>query len=406
MRILIVTQYFWPENFKINFLALELKKKGHDVFVITGLPNYPDGKIANHYSFWKNNDEVWNSIKIYRSKLIPRFSGKGVHLFFNYISLAILSSIKILLTVHQKPDLIFVYEPSPITVGIPAIVAKKKFGKVPIFFWVQDLWPDSLKDTGAFNNKYILKLADKLTRYIYNNSEVILVQSEAFVNYIVNQGISINKIKYFPNPTEKFYNLVQINANYSSTFPKGFNIIFAGNIGEAQSFDTLIDAAFKLKQLNYPVYWNILGDGRARSYYEKKVLQLNLSDNFIFKGSYKSEEMPLFFACGDALIVSLKKSKIFSLTIPAKVQSYLACGKPILGSIDGEGAKIIIESGAGFVSPSEDSDKLVENIIKLYNLSDEARIKLGKNGRAYFESEFSMEILINKLENIFNLKSA
>ena len=406
MRILIVTQYFWPENFKINFLALELKNKGHDVFVITGLPNYPDGKIANHYSFWKNKDEVWNGIKIYRSKLIPRFSGKGLHLFFNYISFAIFSSIKILLTVHQKPDLIFVYEPSPITVGIPAIIAKKKFGKVPIFFWVQDLWPDSLKDTGAFNNKYILKLADKLTRYIYNNSEVILVQSEAFVNYIVNQGVSINKIKYFPNPTENFYNLVQINANYSSTFPKGFNIIFAGNIGEAQSFDTLIDAAFKLKQLNYPVYWNILGDGRARSYYEKKVLQLNLSDNFIFKGSYNSEEMPLFFACGDALIVSLKKSKIFSLTIPAKVQSYLACGKPILGSIDGEGAKIIIESGAGFVSPSEDSDKLVENIIKLYNLSDEARIKLGKNGRAYFESEFSMEILINKLENIFNLKSA
>lgn len=405
MHILIVTQYFWPENFKINFLALELKNKGHDVFVMTGLPNYPDGKIANLYSFWKNNDEVWNGIKIYRSKLIPRFSGKGVHLFFNYISFAIFSSIKILLTVHQKPDLIFVYEPSPITVGIPAIVAKKKFGKVPIFFWVQDLWPDSLKDTGAFNNKYILKLADKLTRYIYNNSEVILVQSEAFVNYIVNQGVSINKIKYFPNPTEKFYNLVQINANYSTTFPKGFNIIFAGNIGEAQSFDTLIDAAFKLKQLNYPVYWNILGNGRARSYYEKKALQLNLLDNFIFKGSYKSEEMPLFFACGDALIVSLKKSKIFSLTIPAKVQSYLACGKPIIGSIDGEGAKIISESGAGFVSPSEDSDKLVENIIKLYNLSDEARIKLGKNGRAYFESEFSMEILINKLENIFNSKS-
>ena len=406
MRILIVTQYFWPENFKINFLALELKNKGHDVFVITGLPNYPDGKIANHYSFWKNNDEVWNGIKIYRSKLIPRFSGKGVHLFFNYISFAIFSSIKILLTVHQKPNLIFVYEPSPITVGIPAIIAKKKFGKVPIFFWVQDLWPDSLKDTGAFNNKYILKLADKLTRYIYNKSEVILVQSEAFVNYIVNQGVSINKIKYFPNPTESFYIIANINEEYINLLPKGFNLIFAGNIGEAQSFDTLIDAAFKLKKLNYPIFWNILGDGRAKNQYEKKVLQLNLSDNFIFKGSYKSEEMPLFFACGDALIVSLKKSKIFSLTIPAKVQSYLACGKPILGSIDGEGAKIIIESGAGFVSPSEDSDKLVENIIKLYNLSDEARIKLGKNGRAYFESEFSMEILINKLENIFNLKSA
>lgn len=401
MRILIVTQYFWPENFKINFLALELKNKGHEVFVITGLPNYPDGKIANHYSFWKNNDEVWNDIKIYRSKLIPRFSGKGAHLFFNYISFAIFSSIKILLKVHQKPDLIFVYEPSPITVGIPAIIAKIKFGKVPIFFWVQDLWPDSLKDTGAFNNKYILKLVDKLTRYIYNNSEVILVQSEAFVNFIVNQGVSINKIKYFPNPTENFYKVVKTNEEYSNLLPKGFNLIFAGNIGEAQSFDTLIDAALKLKQLNYPIYWNILGDGRAKNNLEKKILKLNLTDNFIFKGSFKSEEMPLFFACADALIVSLKKSKIFSLTIPAKVQSYLACGKPIIGSIDGEGARIINEARVGYVSPSEDVDSLVINIIKLYNHTEEERARFGNNGRTYFEREFSMEILINKLEKIF-----
>jgi glycosyltransferase involved in cell wall biosynthesis len=299
-----------------------------------------------------------------------------------------------------------VYEPSPITVGIPAIVAKCKFKNVPIIFWVQDLWPDSLKDTGAFDNKFILNAVDKLTRYIYNKSDLILVQSEAFTEYIIKQGIPSNKIKYFPNPTEKFYNVTEVELAYSKLFPIGFNLIFAGNIGEAQSFGTLIEAAYKLKQLKYPIYWNIFGDGRAREQFNRRVIEMDLNDNFIFKGTFKSEEMPSLFANADALVVSLKKSKIFSLTIPAKVQSYLACGKPIIGSIDGEGARIIIEAQAGLVSASEDVDNLVSNIIKLYNLSEIKRETLGLNGRAYFEKEFSMEILIGKLENIFESKIA
>ena len=405
MRILIVSQYFWPENFKINTLSLELKNNGHEVFILTGLPNYPNGKISKNYSFWKNNNEIWNGIEIYRSKLIPRFSGNGINLVINYLSFAIFSSIKVLFSINKKPDLIFVYEPSPITVGIPAIVAKRKFGGIPIFFWVQDLWPDSLKDAGAVKNRYILKSVDKLTRYIYKKSEIILVQSRAFTEYILKQGVPLHKIKYFPNPTESFYNVTKITTEYSNLLPIGFNLIFAGNIGEAQSFETLIGAAYKLKQFNYPIYWNILGDGRAKEYLVKKVIQLNMKDNFIFKGSFKSEEMPLFFACADALIVSLKKSDIFSLTIPAKVQSYLACGKPIIGSIDGEGAKIINESESGYVSPSEDIDKLVSNIIKLYELTEIERSQLGKNARVYFEREFAMEILINKLEDIFKLKN-
>jgi glycosyltransferase involved in cell wall biosynthesis len=404
MRILIITQYFWPENFKINTLSIELKNNGHEVIVLTGLPNYPNGRIFKDYSFWKNNDEKWSGIKIYRSKLIPRFSGKGFFLFLNYISFAFFSLFK-LLSLDKTPDLIFVYEPSPITVGIPALAATYKFKRVPIFFWVQDLWPDSLKDTGAINSKFVLNSVDKLTKFIYKKSEVILVQSKAFTNYINKQGVPLNKIIYFPNPTEKFYNIAVTKKEYSNLFPKGFNLIFAGNIGEAQSFDTLIDAAHKLKQLKYPIYWNILGDGRSKEEFIKKIVLLQLEDNFKFMGSFKSEEMPMFFACADALVVSLKKSKIFSLTIPAKVQSYLACGKPIIGSIDGEGAKIITESGAGYASPSEDSDNLVMNIIKLYKLTDFERATLGKNGRAYFEKEFSMEILISKLENIFNHKS-
>ncbi len=404
MRILIITQYFWPENFKINSLSLELKNNGHDVTVLTGLPNYPKGKIASGYSFWKNNNETWNSIKIYRSKLIPRFSGKGIYLFINYISFALFASIKLFFKIKEKPDLIFVYEPSPITVGIPAIVAKNKFKNIPIYFWVQDLWPDSVKDTGSLNNKFILNSIDKLTRHIYKKSDLILVQSEAFIEYIIKQGVASKKIKYFPNPTEEFYNIKEVELAYSQLFPIGFNLIFAGNIGEAQSFGTLLEAAYKLKQLKYPIFWNIFGDGRAKEQFIRKVIELNLEENFIFQGTFKSEEMPSLFACADALVVSLKKSKIFSLTIPAKVQSYLACGKPIIGSIDGEGARIIKQAQAGLVSASEDVHNLVANIIQLYNLSEMERIALGLNGRLYFEKEFSMEILIDKLENIFKSK--
>lgn len=406
MRILIITQYFWPENFKINSLSIELRNNGHNVTILTGLPNYPTGKISTGYSFWKNNNETWNSIKIYRSKLIPRFSGKGVNLFFNYISFALFASVKLLFNIKEKPDLIFVYEPSPITVGIPAIVAKKKFKSIPLYFWVQDLWPDSLKDTGAFKNEFILNAVDKLTRYIYKKSDFILVQSEAFIEYITKQGVPSNKIKYFPNPTEKFYDISEIKIEYSKLFSNGFNLIFAGNIGEAQSFDTLIEASYKLKQLNYPIFWYVFGDGRARDQFSRKVVEMNLEDNFIFKGTFKSEEMPSLFACADALVVSLKKSKIFSLTIPAKVQSYLACGKPIIGSIDGEGARIIKQAQAGLVSASEDVDNLVANIIQLYNLSELERSTLGLNGREYFDKEFSMDILIDKLEIIFESKIA
>jgi glycosyltransferase involved in cell wall biosynthesis len=403
MRILIVTQYFWPENFKINSLANELKIRGHKIVVLTGLPNYPSGKIMEGYSLWKNNNEIWNEIQIYRSKIIPRYSGGGVNLFLNYISFVFFSSIK-LFSINTKIDLIFVYQPSPVTVGIPAILAKYRF-KAPIYFWVQDLWPDSLKDAGGLTNKLILGLVNTLTKFIYKKSKIILVQSKAFVSYILNQGVPISKIHYFPNPTENFYKVLEIDLNYINQFKNGFNLIFAGNIGEAQSFDTLIEAALILKKHNLPIFFNILGDGRAKDNYVNKVASLNLQDIFLFLGAYPPEVMPRYFSCADALIVSLKKSKIFSLTIPAKVQSYLACGKPIIGSIDGEGARIILESKAGYISSSEDANALANNIVLMYKLTKAERIQIGNNGREYFEKEFSMKILLKNFELVIKKES-
>lgn len=400
MRILIVTQYFWPENFKINDIALALKERGHEVLILTGKPNYPNGKFSKGYTFFNKRIEFWNGIKIYRSLIIPRGQGKGIQLFVNYISFSIFASIK-LLFIKNKFDKIFVYEPSPITVGIPGIVAKYKF-KAPLYFWAQDLWPESISAAGGIKNKSVIAVLDWLTRFIYKHSKKVLVQSKAFIPYILNQNIEKDKLVYYPNSTENYYQELNTDQELLKTLPKGIKLMFAGNIGEAQSFDTLLQAASILKKELIDVKWIILGDGRMKDYVNQKIKELNLGDNFFLLGAFPSTEMPKYFSCADALIVSLKKDPIFALTIPSKIQSYLACGKPIITSLDGEGSKIIKEANAGFTSPSEDYDCLVANIKKFLTLSNEEQKILGQNGRAYFNIEFEREILVDRLEKILD----
>lgn len=399
MRILIITQYFWPESFKINDLALGLKERGHEVSILTAIPNYPKGVFDENYSFWKNNDEEWNGIKIYRSKIFPR--GKGsIRLMLNYISFVIFCSIKVLF-IKEKFDKIFVYEPSPVTVGLPAIVASRKM-KVPYYFWVQDLWPESLAAAGGLKNKYILSFFNKITKVIYKNAEKILVQSKGFKSYIIKQGNFSEKLIYYPNSAEKLYKPVESTDQYLSQLPLGFKLIFAGNLGEAQGIDTLIEAARIVKDSGIEVNWVFLGDGRQKNYYLNEVKNKGLADIFFFLGAFAPDEMPHFFSCADALIVSLKKNKIFALTIPSKLQSYLACGKPILASLEGEGAKVVEESKTGFVSLPENSKLFAENVIKFYNLSAESKIEMRENALDYFKKEFEREMLIDKLIEIIN----
>ncbi len=398
MRILVVTQYFWPENFRINDLCEGLKERGYEVVVLTGKPNYPIGKFYQGYSFYNKKVEFWNEIKIYRSSIIPRGKGSGFRLFINYLSFALFASIK-LLFINEKFDKIFVFEPSPITVGIPAIIAKYKW-QAKMYFWVQDLWPASISASGGIKNKYVIKLIDFITRYIYKNSTKILVQSNAFISYIRNQGIESNKIIYYPNSTENYYKQCDKDARIDEQLPKGIRLMFAGNIGESQSFDTLLETAVLLKKENIDIQWIILGDGRLKNYVSEQINILGLRDNFHLLGIYPSTEMPKFFSCADALIVSLKKDPIFKLTIPSKIQSYLACGKPIITSLDGEGSKIISDANAGFVSESEDPNALKEAIKLFLSLSKNEQTILGNNARKYFEKEFEREFLLNKLESI------
>jgi glycosyltransferase involved in cell wall biosynthesis len=397
MKILIITQYFWPESFKINDLALGLKERGNDVTILTAIPNYPKGDFFKNYSFWSNNDEEWNGIKVYRSKIFPR--GKGaLRLMLNYISFVFFCSLKIFF-IKDKFDKIFVYEPSPVTVGLPAIFASSKM-KIPYYFWVQDLWPESLSAAGGIKNKFLLNFFDKITRLIYSRATKILVQSKGFADYIKLQGDFSDKLIYYPNSAEKIYKPLEPTIEYKSKMPVGFNLLFAGNLGQAQGIDTIIRAAKIVKEKGVEINWVFLGDGRQKESYIDEVRKQGLESNIYFLGAFSAEKMPLFFSCADALIVSLKKERIFSLTIPSKIQSYLACSKPILGSLDGEGAKIIQESKAGYVSPSENPDLFAANVIKFYNLSFEDKNEMKVNALKYFNEQFEREVLIDRLIDI------
>ena len=399
MKILLVSQYFYPENFKINDLVFSLKERGHEITVLTGKPNYPKGNFFDGYSWNSPDFETINGIPVYRANLFSRGNGGAVRLFLNYCSFALLSLFKIR-KIKGPFDAIFVYQTSPVTVGIPAVYAKKIF-KAPIYFWVQDLWPESLKAAGGIKNVFVLGFFNSLTKWFYKHSRKVLIQSNGFREYIQNQGIQNDKIIFYPNPTESFYKQLNEVKEYQEFFHNGFfNIVFAGNIGEAQSFKTIIEAINNIKELNVKVI--VLGEGRYKETALRLIKEKRLESHFNFLGSFPSTEMPKFFAHADALLVSLKKNKIFSLTIPAKVQSYLACGKPIIASLDGSGAKIITDAKCGVVSPAENSNILCERIEKLMSLDKYKLNEMGVNGRDYYEKEFDREYLLKKLEFIFD----
>lgn len=395
MNILIVTQYFMPESFRINDLAVALKNRGYNITVLTGAPNYPSGSFFNGYGFF-NRRENMDGIDVIRVPLIPRGSGSGIRLAINYLSFALFATIMGPFLCSGKYDLIFVFEPSPITVGIPAILLKK-LKNVPIMFWVQDLWPESLSATGAIKSLFILSLVDKLVAWIYKNCDVILAQSRGFVGSISKFTGTTGKVHYFPNSAENIFDQGVFSIQPVESFPSGFKVMFAGNIGTAQDFETILAAAEQLR--DYPeIKWLIVGDGRTRVWVETQVELRGLQEQFHFFGRQPLDLMPSYFICADVLLVTLKKEPIFALTIPTKIQSYLTCGKPIIAALDGEGAKIVSESGAGLECPAESPPLLAQAVLRIFESSSEEQRQMGIKGRAYYDKHFKSSVLLEKLE--------
>jgi colanic acid biosynthesis glycosyl transferase WcaI len=407
MRILIVTQYFWPEPFRINDLALGLRERGHDVVVLTGTPNYPAGTFFPNYGFFGRARDDFQGIPVVRVPLIPRGNGGKLRLALNYLSFALFASVLAPFRCRGGFDAIFVFEPSPITVGLPALVLKK-FKKAPLLFWVQDLWPESLSATGAVRTRWILRAVERLVRFIYRHCDRILVQSRAFAAPIAALGVDPEHIYYFPNSAEALYRPVEPVRDMKAAvdMPQGFRIMFAGNVGAAQDFATIIEAARQLKA-HKDIHWIVLGDGRMRDWVSSQIEAHGLQSTVHLLGRHAMEEMPAFFALADVMLVTLRRDPIFALTIPAKVQSYLACAKPILAALEGEGARVIVEAGAGIAVPSENPAALANAVLELVDMSREERQAMGLRGRNYFEQHFERERLLNKLDGwMATLKSA
>jgi glycosyltransferase involved in cell wall biosynthesis len=400
MKVLIISQYFWPENFRINDLAAGMVERGHKVSVLTGIPNYPGGQFFHGYGLFRNQHQAYKGVQIIRVPLLPRGKGGGIQLAINYFSFALFASVLSPFFCREKFDLIFVCQLSPVTVGLPAIVLKK-IKSIPIMFWVQDIWPESLSATGAIRSKHILNCVRELVCFIYKHCDKILIQSPTFSSLIESQGVHSKRITFFPNSVEAIYKPVteQSGLETNHLIPSGFCIMFAGNIGAAQDFETILLAVEKLKGYQ-DIHLVVLGDGRRFEWVKEEVRARGLSRTVHLLGRHPFEAMPGFFAQADAMLVTLKQDPIFALTIPAKIQSYMACEKPIIGALDGEGGRLITESGAGLSSPSGDADALAESILAMYQMPKEKRETMGKQGKAYCDANFEREMLIDKLEGL------
>lgn len=397
MKILVVTQYFWPETFRINELVVKLARRGHQVTVLTGKPNYPGGDFFHGYGAFGRPLETYEGIPVHRVPLIRRKEGGRTRLALNYASFALAASLLGPVRLDGPFDVIFVFEPSPITVGIPAVVLKRWFA-APIVFWVQDLWPENLVATGAVTSPALLDAVAAMARFLYQQCDLILIQSRAFEAPVRRLTGPAAQLRYFPNSAEELYQPIALEADAPerALLPDGLCLLFAGNIGAAQDFETLLAAAERLRDTD--VHWVILGDGRQRAWVEQEVARRDLGGCFHLLGRFPMEQMPRFFAAADVLLVSLKRDPALDSTIPSKIQSYLACGKPVLGCLDGEGARVIEEAGAGATCPAESVDGLVAAVRQLRALGPAERAAMGANGRRYFEQEFSSAQLVERLE--------
>ena len=397
MRLLVITQYFWPENFRINDLVSELVERGHEIVVLTGKPNYPQGQFFPDFLRDPGQFAAYKGARILRAPMLPRGRG-GFSLIANYASFAIGAAIYGLYALRKEHfDAILVYEPSPVTVGVPAIVLRRLMGW-PVAFWVQDQWPETLVAVGAVKSQAILRGIGKLVSYIYKRCDLILSQSKSLLSQIGKYTQHDKRIEYFPNWAESiFYHRIAEAAIEVPLAENSFDIVFAGNIGEAQDFPAILEAAEILAE-DRRIRWIILGDGRLAAWVREQVSQRQLERSVILLGRFPLERMMSFYEHADALLVTLKSDPVFSMTLPGKVQSYLAAGKPVLGMLDGEGASIIIEAKAGLVCAAGNARALADAALRMSKLSFDELQRMGGRGREFSDREFDRNTLLTKLE--------
>lgn len=405
-HILIVSQYFHPETFRINDMATEWVKRGYKVTVLTGIPNYPMGKFYEGFGLKKRRREIWNGVDIIRIPLVPRGNSgnkivNAIGMTLNYLSFVISGKLWVSSKEAKqlRADLVFTFEVSPMTQAMIGVWYGKKY-KVPTYLYVQDLWPENVETVTGIHNRLIIKPIDWMVDKIYKNTGTLFTTSPSFVKAIVDRKVPVdrNKVHYWPQYAEEFYRPMErqkvegIDVNDTA-----FKIAFTGNIGTAQGLDVLPKAARYLKNRN--IKFVIVGDGRYQPEFERKIDQFGVRDHFIMIPRVPAEQIPSILSACDAGFISFNKTPLWEMTIPAKLQSYMACGKAIIASASGETKRVIEEAECGICCEIGDYKALAEGIRKILN---EDITRLGKNARDFFDKNFDKNNLMNIMDVYFN----
>ncbi len=403
MNILVVSQYFWPENMRINDMVAGFQARGHNVTVLTGVPNYPEGKVFADYQQYPERFNEYAGAEIIRIPMLSRGSS-SIRLMLNYASFFTSASLLGAYKLRGRQfDAVFVYAVSPIMAAIPAIIIGR-LKKAPVYVWILDLWPETLTAVGVLKNPRLLSLVGKMVSWIYNRTDYLLVQSQGFVENVkryCTQPLDEHRLVYLPSWAEDEFS--GSNASITDLFAADdsvFTLVFAGNIGASQDFPAILDAAEQLQNEAAAIRWVIVGDGRMSDWVTKQVAERNLH-SVLLLGRHSLEKMPALFASADALLVSLRTNEVFAKTIPGKIQAYLAAGRPIIGMIDGEAARVIEASQAGLTCASGDAEGLIDIVRKMNSLSCEGLQTMGDAGRQFYQDEFDKNKLFDRLENLF-----
>jgi colanic acid biosynthesis glycosyl transferase WcaI len=404
VRVLLITQYFYPENFRVNELALALQNGGHEVVVLTGQPNYPSGRFFPGYSPLGPLQELYNGIEVVRVPIFPRRRARAWELALNYLSFALSATIFGLPRLRGSFDACIVFCPSPITAAIPAIIYRLVRRK-PVALWVQDLWPESVFAVTHGEKRWLSALLSRLVRWIYRHVDQIWIQSPAYFRSVEAHGGAPERIAYVPNWAEDLYDCERWTDVPAEPIPEN-SLVFAGSIGRAQGLEVLIDAAASMTQTAPSVHWVFVGDGTARHWLENEVRRRGLTDRVTLLPRRPPQDMPKILKAAAGLLITLRDEDVFAQTIPSKVQSCLAAGRPVIGVLSGESARIIEEAACGYVCPPRDPAALGTAIKELLSLPQQQREEFGRRGHSYYKAHFTQAQLMERIQTLLTQLAA
>jgi colanic acid biosynthesis glycosyl transferase WcaI len=396
-KILIVCQHFWPETFRINDISEFLvNEKNCEVEVLCGIPNYPKGTFYDGYSYTKNRKQIHNGVHIRRTFEIPRGNNTNVKIFLNYVSFPIASLFHIPRLLFGKYDKILIYQLSPVMMSIAGIIVGK-LKRIETTMYVLDLWPENLFSVIPIKNRVLKRLLTNISHWHYKRVDKVVALSKKMKKRL-QEITGRDNVTILPQACEKIYEEIMHDTRLRIKYKHGFNVLFTGNISPAQSFETMLDAAQKLRSEGLAINWIIVGDGMSRKWLEGEVKNRKLSDTFFFEGQHPIESIPKYTDIADVLVGCLVKSELLEATIPAKVLSYIAAGKPIVLAMDGEAQTLINNTiKCGYAGPAGDEDALYKNMKNLYDTSEIERKEMGERARRYHFKHFERNIVLNKL---------